>query len=84
MPDDLICTCASRSYLENLPAFQPGGAFVGGLSPATRIEAGPIECQAVWLDPSDNRLRFEAITVLQIKTFGGGNAHNFTVPADPG
>jgi hypothetical protein len=48
------------------------------LSPATRIEAGPVECQAVWLDCTDSGRCFEAIAILEIQALGGWHAFNFT------
>jgi hypothetical protein len=78
MPDDLIPICMGRPYYEQLPAFRPGGALVGRLAPAARIEAGPVECQAVWLDCTDSGRCFEAIAILEIQALGGWHAFNFT------
>jgi hypothetical protein len=78
MPDDLIRICMGRPYYEQLPALQPGRTLVGRLASAARIEAGPVEGQAVWLDCTDSGLRFEAIAILEIQTLGGWHAFNFT------
>ena len=78
MPDNLVRTRVDGGYLERLPAFQPGDTFVGWLSAAARIEAGPVAGQAFPLDCGDDRFRFEAVAILEVNALGGRHAHNFT------
>ncbi len=71
MPDDLIRIRLDRADLERLSFAKPDGTFIGRLSAAARMEAGPVESQGLALDGKNQCLRFETVAVQEIKTFGG-------------